>query len=313
MSIIPSRKTEPEMNLAEFVIRIEALNANVDIALLRRAYEFSDAAHQGQKRASGEPFFNHCIAVALILAEQHLDTATLAAGLIHDVVEDTRYSIDVIKKEFGEEIALLVDGVTKMEDVQFKSHADEQVRYFRKMLLSMAHDIRVIIIKLADRLHNMRTLEYLPSERQKRIARETRDVYGPLAHRFGMARIKWELEDLSLKYTDPVAYNELVEKIALRRDEREDYIDEVVGPLSEGLVREGIYAEITGRAKHFDSIYRKMKKRKKPFEEIYDLLAIRVIVGTERECYHALGVVHSLWTPVVDRFHDNIANPKTNM
>jgi len=235
MSTAIPRKTEPEMNLAEFVIRIESLNANVDIPLLRRAYEFSEAAHHEQKRASGEPFFNHCIEVALILAEQHLDTATLAAGLIHDVVEDTRYSIEAITKEFGEEIALLVDGVTKMEDVKFKSHADEQVQYFRKMLLSMATDIRVIIIKLADRLHNMRTLEFLKTERQTRIARETREVYAPLAHRFGMARIKWELEDLSLKYLHPDSYNELMEKVSLRRDEREAYIAEVVKPLSEAL------------------------------------------------------------------------------
>ncbi len=313
MHVITPRKSEPEMNLAEFVIRIEALNANVDIPLLCRAFEFSDAAHQGQKRASGEPFFNHCIQVALILAEQHLDTATLAAGMIHDVVEDTQYSMVAVKEKFGGEIALLVDGVTKMADVRFKSYADEQVQYFRKMLLSMADDIRVIIIKLADRLHNMRTLQYLTSEQRKRIARETREVYAPLAHRFGMARIKWELEDLSLKYLDPDTYNELVEKISLSREEREAYIREIVRPLSEALGREGITAEITGRPKHFDSIYRKMKKRKKPVEEIYDLLAIRVLTDTERECYHALGLVHSLWTPVIDRFHDYIATPKTNM
>ncbi len=313
MSLIASRKSEPEMNLAEFVIRIEALNANVNIPLLRRAYEFSEAAHDVQKRASGEPFFNHCIQTAFILAEQHLDTATLAAGLIHDVVEDTRYSIKAVKDEFGEEIALLVDGVTKMEDVQFKSSADLQVQYFRKMLLSMADDIRVIIIKLADRLHNMRTLEYLKPEQQARIARETREVYAPLAHRFGMAKIKWELEDLSLKYLDADAYNELVEKIAVSRDEREAYIRQVAQPLSEALANEGITAEITGRAKHFDSIYRKMKKRHKPVEEIYDLLAIRALTGSERECYHVLGIVHSLWTPVIDRFHDYIATPKTNM
>ena len=313
MPIISPQKIEPDMNLAEFVIRVEALNANVDIPLLRRAFEFSEGAHHGQKRASGEPFINHCIHVAFILAEQHLDTATLAAGLIHDVVEDTRYSIDAIRKEFGEEIALLVDGVTRMADVEFKSQAEEQVQYFRKMLLSMADDIRVIIIKLADRLHNMRTLEYLTQEQQKRIALETRDVYAPLAHRFGMARIKWELEDLALKYLDPRAYRELAEKVALTREEREADVREIVKPLSDGLAREGLKAEITGRAKHFDSIYRKMTKRKKPFEEIYDLLAIRVVVGTERECYHVLGVVHSLWTPVMDRFHDYIATPKTNM
>jgi GTP pyrophosphokinase len=301
------------MNLAEFVIRIEALNANVDISLLRRAYEFSEAAHEGQKRASGEPFFNHCIQTAFILAEQHLDTATLAAGLIHDVVEDTRYSVEAIKGEFGEEIALLVDGVTKMEDVRFTSNAEVQVQYFRKMLLSMAADIRVIIIKLADRLHNMRTLEFLTPEQRSRIARETREVYAPLAHRFGMARIKWELEDLSLKYLDPAAYEDLVKKITLTREEREGYIKEVAQPLSEALAEEGIKAEITGRAKHFDSIYRKMKKRRKPVEEIFDLMAIRVLTATERECYHVLGIVHSLWTPVIDRFHDYIATPKTNM
>jgi len=313
MPIISSRKFEPEMNLAEFVIRIEALNANVDIPLLRRAFEFSEAAHHDQKRASGEPFINHCIHVALVLAEQHLDTATLAAGLIHDVVEDTRFSIEAIKKEFGEEIASLVDGVTRMADVQFKSQAEEQVQYFRKMLLSMADDIRVIIIKLADRLHNMRTLEYLTPEQQERIALETREVYAPLAHRFGMARIKWELEDLALKYLDAKAYRELAEKVALTREEREAYIEEVVTPLIEAVAQEGLQAEIAGRAKHFDSIYRKMMKRRKPFEDIYDLLAIRVVVGSERECYHVLGVVHSLWTPVIDRFHDYIATPKTNM
>ena len=313
MSIISAPKTEPEMNLAEFVIRIEALNANVDISLLRRAYEFSEAAHEGQRRASGEPFFNHCIQTAIILAEQHLDTASLAAGLIHDVVEDTRFSVEAIKAEFGEEIALLVDGVTKMEDVRFKSNADVQVQYFRKMLLSMATDIRVIIIKLADRLHNMRTLEYLKPDQQQRIARETREVYAPLAHRFGMARIKWELEDLSLKYLDPAAYEDLVKQVMLTREEREGYINEVAQPLSEALAGEGIRADITGRVKHFDSIYRKMKKRRKPVEEIYDLMAVRVITTSERDCYHVLGIVHSLWTPVIDRFHDYIATPKTNM
>jgi len=313
MSVSTPRKPEPEMNLAEFVIRVESLNANVDIPLLRRAFEFSDAAHESQTRASGEPFFNHCIQVALILAEQHLDTATLAAGMIHDVVEDTRYSIAVIRNQFGGEIAQLVNGVTKMADVEFKGYAEEQASYFRKMLLSMADDIRVIIIKLADRLHNMRTLEYLTPEQRKRIALETREVYAPLAHRFGMARIKWELEDLALKYLDPAAYDDLVKKIALRREEREAYIQLIVQPLSEALAREGITAEITGRAKHFDSIYRKMKKRNKPVEEIYDLLAIRVLTDTDRDCYHTLGVLHSLWTPVIDRFHDYIATPKTNM
>ncbi|MEW5700812.1 MAG: bifunctional (p)ppGpp synthetase/guanosine-3',5'-bis(diphosphate) 3'-pyrophosphohydrolase [Candidatus Zixiibacteriota bacterium] len=302
-----------EMNLAEFIIRVEAENANVDVSLLRRAYEFSEIAHHGQKRESGEPYINHCLAVAMILAEQHLDTATIAAGLIHDVVEDTAHGLDAVRERFGAEIADLVDGVTKISGIQFKSYAEEQVEYFRKMLVSMARDIRVIIIKLADRLHNMRTLEFLDAGKQHRIAAETREVYAPLAHRFGMARIKWELEDLSLKYLHPGVYRELVEKVELRREEREAYIGEVTTPLGAALAREEIRADISGRAKHLDSIYRKMVKRRKAFEDIYDLIAIRVITGTERDCYHALGVVHTLWTPVVDRFHDYIATPKTNM
>ncbi len=303
----------PEMNLAEFVIRVEAEKANVDIELVRRAYEFSEAAHRGQKRESGEPYLNHCVAVAMILAEQRLDSATIAGGLIHDVVEDTTYGLEAVRARFGDEIALLVDGVTKIGGKQFESVAEQQADYFRKMLISMAQDIRVIIIKLADRLHNMRTLDFLSPERQHRIAEETREVYAPLAHRFGMARIKWELEDLSLKYLYPEAYADLVRKVELRRDERETYIEEVKAPLADALKQEGIAASITGRAKHFDSIYRKMVSRGKGLEQIYDLIAIRVVTETERDCYHALGVIHTLWTPVADRFHDYIATPKTNM
>jgi GTP pyrophosphokinase len=309
----PLDNRPPEMNLAEFIIRVEAENSNVDIPLLRRAYEFSEMVHAGQKRESGEPYINHCLAVAMVLAEQHLDTATITAGLIHDVVEDTTYGIDAVRERFGDEIAHLVDGVTKISGVKYQSHAEQQVEYFRKMLISMARDIRVIIIKLADRLHNMRTLEFLPAQKRERIAAETREVYAPLAHRFGMAKIKWELEDLSLKYLFPDAYRDLAEKVDLRREERESYIEEVIAPLREALEREGISADISGRAKHLDSIHRKMVKRKKAFEEIYDLLAIRVILKNERDCYHALGVVHTLWTPVADRFHDYIATPKTNM
>lgn len=303
----------PAMNLAEFIIRVEAENSNVDIPLLRRAYEFSEMVHAGQKRESGEPYINHCLAVAMILAEQHLDSATITAGLIHDVVEDTPYGIDAVRERFGDEIAHLVDGVTKISGIKYQSHAEQQVEYFRKMMISMARDIRVIIIKLADRLHNMRTLEFLPAVKRERIALETREVYAPLAHRFGMAKIKWELEDLTLKYLHSDAYRELAEKVDLKREEREAYIEEVIAPLHEALEKEGIEADISGRAKHLDSIYRKMVKRKKAFEEIYDLLAIRVILKSDRDCYHALGVVHTLWTPVTDRFHDYIATPKTNM
>ena len=301
------------MNLAEFIIGVESFNANIDIPLVRRAYEFSAEAHSGQYRMSRKPYLEHCLEVAFILAEQHLDSVTIAAGLLHDVVEDTDVTIDRIREVFGDEIAELVDGVTKIGELKFKSLEEEQTEYFRKMLLSMAKDIRVIIIKLADRLHNMRTLDSLDRNKQLRIARETREVYAPLAHRFGMARIKWELEDLSLKYVDPEAYDELVRKISARREDREAYIREISEPLKRELNQAGIKAEIAGRAKHFDSIYRKMKKREKPFEEIFDLFAVRVIVDSEGECYHTLGIVHTLWMPVADRFRDYVALPKSNM
>jgi len=301
------------MNLAEFVIQIESFNANVDIPLMRKAYEYSNQAHQGKFRESGHPYIQHCLEVAFILAEQHLDSATITAGLLHDVVEDTNVTIQQLREEFGEEIAELVDGVTKIGELKFKSAEEEQAEYFRKMLLSMAKDIRVIIIKLADRLHNMRTLDSLDEQKQKRIAQETREVYAPLAHRFGMAKIKWELEDLSLKYLDAEAYDELVRKVNERREDREAYIQEITEPLEKELKKAGIGAEITGRPKHFYSIYRKMQKRQKPFEEIYDLFAIRITVGTIPECYHALGIVHALWIPVADRIHDYIRLPKSNM
>ena len=301
------------MNLAEFIIKVESFNANVNIPLIRKAYEFSDKIHRGQFRQSGVPYVEHCLEVAFILAEQHLDSTTIAAGLIHDVVEDTEATLAQLREEFGDEIADLVDGVTKISELEFKSQEEEQAEYFRKLLLSMAKDIRVIVIKLADRLHNMRTLDFLSPEKQKRIAQETKDIYAPLAHRFGMARIKWELEDLSLKYLEPEVYNELLKKVEEKREDREAYIKEIAQPLQKELEKAGITVEITGRPKHFDSINHKMKRRNKPFEEIYDLFAVRVIVNTEAECYHVLGIVHTLWKPVADRFHDYIALPKSNM
>ena len=301
------------MNLAEFIIGVESFNADIDILLIKKAYEFSDRAHAGQYRESKDPYLEHCLQVAFILAEQHLDSATITAGLLHDVVEDTQVTLPQVREEFGEEIANLVDGVTKIGELKFKSAEEEQAEYFRKMLLSMAQDIRVIIIKLADRLHNMRTLDSLDKQKQKRIAQETREVYAPLAHRFGMARIKWELEDWSLKYLDPEVYDELVRKVNERREDREAYIQEITEPLKKELKKAGINAEITGRPKHFHSIYRKMQKRQKPFEEIYDLFAIRITVDTIAECYHALGIVHALWMPVADRIHDYIRLPKSNM
>ncbi len=300
------------MNLAEFIIRVESYNANIDIPLIRRAYEFSDKAHAGQKRQSGEPFVEHCLEVAFVLAELHMDSTTIAAGLVHDVVEDTNFTLEDIRREFGDEVAELVDGVTKIGAVHFNSFEEQQVEYFRKMLLSMAKDIRVILIKLADRLHNMRTLGALPAEKQKRIAQETRDVYCPLAHRLGINKTKVELEDLCFKYLEPEVYQELAVQIRERREERESYILEVTTPIKEALARDGILGTVSGRAKHLDSVYRKIRVRKVPFEEIYDLFAIRVIVNTERECYHTLGILHAMWKPVAGRFHDYIANPKPN-
>jgi len=300
------------INLAQFIIQIESFNANVNIPLIRKAYEFSDRAHAGQKRESGEPYVMHCLEVAFILAEQHLDSTTIAAGLIHDVVEDTPVTIDQIKKEFDEEIALLVDGVTKLGKVKFKSREEEQVEYFRKMLLSMARDIRVILIKLADRLHNMRTLQFVKPEKRIRVANETKDVYAPLAHRFGIARMKIELEDLSFKYLHPEEYQELSRKIEMTRQEREEYIQQITKPIKKALVEKGIKISISGRAKHLDSIYRKMQLRNLPLEQIYDLLAIRIQVASKMECYEVLGVIHELWKPVPNRFHDYIATPKPN-
>ncbi|MEZ5359572.1 MAG: bifunctional (p)ppGpp synthetase/guanosine-3',5'-bis(diphosphate) 3'-pyrophosphohydrolase [Candidatus Zixiibacteriota bacterium] len=300
------------LNLAQFIIQIEAFNANVNIPLIRKAYEFSDKSHAGQMRESGEPYVTHCLEVAFILAEQHLDSTTIAAGLIHDIVEDTDVTFDQIKKEFGEEIALLVDGVTKLGQVKFKSKEEQQVEYFRKMLISMARDIRVILIKLADRLHNMRTLQYVKPDKQRRIARETREVYAPLAHRFGIAKIKTELEDLCFKYLEPDIYSDLSKKVEMTRTEREQYIEMVTRPIKKALVNEGMKVSIQGRAKHLDSINRKMRLRSLPLEEIYDLLAIRILVSNKRECYHVLGVIHTLWKPVPNRFHDYIANPKPN-
>ena len=230
----------PVLNLAEFIIEVESFNANINIPLIRKAYEFCDKAHAGQIRESGEPFVVHCLNVGLILAELHLDSTTIAAGLIHDVVEDTDVTIDMIKDEFDAEIASLVDGVTKLGTIEFKSQADQQVEFFRKMLLSMARDIRVILIKLADRLHNMRTLQFLKPEKQKRIATETREVYSPLAHRFGIARVKIELEDLSLKYLEPDTYGDIVEKLELKKGEREEYIAKVVDPIAKALSQNGI-------------------------------------------------------------------------
>lgn len=283
-----------------------------ELPILEKSYQFSLEAHKNQRRYSGEPYFDHLYEVATILSELRMDSTTIAAGFLHDSVEDTGIHLDEIEENFGHEISLLVDGVTKIGELKFESREKRQAETFRKMLLSMTRDVRVIIIKFADRLHNMRTLEHVPEKKRERIALETRDVYVPLAHRFGIAKIKWELEDLVLKHIDEESYEDINRKVNQRREEREAYIAEVTGPIISELDKANIKASVSGRAKHFFSIYDKMKKRHKPFEEIYDLLAIRVVVDKIEECYYALGIVHNQFMPVYDRFKDYIAMPKLN-
>jgi GTP pyrophosphokinase len=285
----------------------------LDLDLIERALRFSASAHRGQKRMSGEDFVSHSIAVALILAEQLLDSTTIAAALLHDVVEDSDVRTEDIAREFGAEIAGSVDGLTKISSLTFRSSAEEQGENYRKLLLSIAKDARVIIIKLGDRLHNMRTLEHLPPERRARIALETREIYAPLAHRFGMAGMKAELEDLAFKFLEPDDYRELVNQVASKRAQREQTILKLRTPLEHELRRAGIDGfEVTGRPKHLWSIFQKMRKRNKGFEEIYDLMAIRAIVRSVPECYHVLGIIHHNWTPIQERIKDYIASPKSN-
>jgi GTP diphosphokinase / guanosine-3',5'-bis(diphosphate) 3'-diphosphatase len=285
----------------------------LDLDLLARAYRFSEQAHLGQKRASGEEYLAHCVEVTKILADLHLDTFSLASGLIHDTVEDTPITLDDVRAAFGQEVATIVDGVTKIGKVQFRSSTEQQVENYRKLLLSMAQDARVITIKLADRLHNMRTLEHLRTDKRRRIALETREIYAPLAHRLGMAQIRWELEDLAFKHLEPDAYRELAKKIADRRAEREEQIEALRAPLADELRTAGIPCEVYGRPKHLWSIHRKMVQRGREYDEIYDLMAIRVVTDSIANCYHALGVIHNKWTPLQERFHDYIATPKSNM
>jgi GTP diphosphokinase / guanosine-3',5'-bis(diphosphate) 3'-diphosphatase len=285
----------------------------LDHDLLVRAYRFSDVAHAGQVRHSGEPYVSHCVEVARILADLQLDTTTVACGLLHDIVEDTDVSISDVEREFGAEVAQIVDGLTKIANLPMSSREERQVENYRKLLLSIAKDARVILIKLADRLHNMRTLDWLAPEKRRRIAQETRDLYAPLAHRFGMAKVRWELEDLSFKHLEPEAYKTLAKLVAAKRGEREALISQMKEPLEKRLAEAGIAdVEVTGRPKHLWSIYKKMQQRDRPYEDIYDLLAIRVIVPNVLECYHALGVIHDGWTPVQERIKDYIAQPKSN-
>ena len=308
--LLPTASIDDAMQF--FIRKMQEVNPRIQTDLIEKAFRFSWEAHKNQVRKSGEPFLAHPVAVAFILAEQRLDSVTIAAGLLHDVLEDTTFGRDVLVKQFGEEIALLVDGVTKIRTFQMKSLQERQAETYRKMLLSMAKDLRVIIIKFADRLHNLRTLKYLQPERIKAIATETLDIYAPLAHRLGMARIKWELEDLAFKHLNWDEYKDIVAKVVASRSEREGIIDSFVIPLRHRLEEAKVDITIVGRPKHFYSIYRKMVQRNKPFEEIFDLLAIRVIVNTVSDCYHVLGIIHSMWTPIQDRFKDYISTPKSN-
>ena len=283
-----------------------------DSDLLMRAYDFAQEKHAPQKRMTGEPYIEHPIAVAGILAELGMDDPTLAAGLLHDVVEDCAVDFEEMTRRFGAEVAQLVDGVTKLKQIDFSSKQEKQAENLRKLFLAMAGDVRVIIIKLADRLHNMRTLDPFPEERKREIAAETLHIFAPIAHRLGIWRIKWELEDRSFKYLEPAAYKTIYAGVQKTRAERDKYVGEAISTLQEKLKAEGIQAEVTGRPKHFYSIYQKMQQQDLEFAELYDLIALRVITGSLHDCYHALGVVHSLWTQLPEKFYDYISQPKAN-
>ena len=306
-------QAKDQLQLQMLLIEVASCDDNADFALIARAYDFARLRHEGQHRKSGHPFLQHCVEVARLLAQLRMDDTTVAAGLLHDVIEDTTATYEEVSNSFGHKIADLIDGVTKIDRFTYESREERQAETYRKMLLSMVKDIRVILIKLVDRLHNMRTLDYIGADAQERIARETVEVYAPLAHRFGLARIRWELEDRSLKFLHPKVYSELREKVSMKRREREDYIEEFKKPIEADLHKSNIEAEIGGRPKNFFSIYNKMKARDKPFEEIYDLLAIRIIVDSMRECYQTLGLVHAIYRPIPERIKDYISMPKSNM
>ena len=304
----------PQELYDELLMRVRKYHPSADISMIEKAYQIASEAHADQRRKSGEPYIIHPLHVAIILADLEMDKETIVAGLLHDVVEDTVMTDEQITQEFGPEVALLVDGVTKLGQLSYDADKVEvQAENLRKMFLAMAKDIRVIIIKLADRLHNMRTLKYMRPEKQKEKARETMDIYAPLADRLGIAKIKTELDDLSLKYLEPEAYYDLVEKVAQRKSEREEHIQALVLEIRKIMEEAGIKAEVTGRAKHFFSIYKKMRNQNKTLDQIYDLFAIRIIVEDVKDCYAALGVIHENYTPIPGRFKDYIAMPKPNM
>lgn len=303
----------PENEIDALITKVKNYNPQADVELIRRAFEVAKELHKAQKRKSGEQFIHHPLGVADILADLEMDDATIVAALLHDVVEDTDVTLAKIQKQFGAEVAGLIDGVTKLGRIKFKTHAEEQAENLRKMLVAMAKDIRVILIKLADRIHNMRTICFLSQEKQREKALETLEIYAPLAHRLGIFQLKWELEDLAFFTLEPKKYGQLQKMLAESREEREIFLQGVIDKIKVELDKLGIKAQLSGRTKHLHSIYQKMVKRDKEFSEIYDLSAIRIIVESVRDCYAALGAVHSLWRPLPGRFKDYIAMPKFNM
>ncbi|MNH81529.1 GTP pyrophosphokinase [compost metagenome] len=301
------------MGIERLLEKASAYINEQDMICIREAYDFAEQAHHGQVRKSGEPYILHPLAVAEIVVGMQMDSLSIIAALLHDVVEDTTVSLKEIKEKFGSDCAMLVDGLTKLERIRFQSKEEQQNENYRKMFIAMAQDIRVIVIKLADRLHNMRTLKYQSEESQRRIAYETLEIFCPIAHRLGISAIKWEMEDIALRYLNPQQYYRIANLMHKKRAEREEYIENVISRISEKLAEMGISADLSGRPKHLYSVYKKMSTKNKQFNEIYDLLAIRIIVDNIKDCYATLGIIHTLWKPMPGRFKDYIAMPKANM
>ena len=312
-ALVEQKGFNKEEALKEFMDYVHSYLGDDECDQIMKAFTLADKAHEGQFRASGEPYIMHPLAVAEILAHLQIDHITLIAALLHDVVEDTEYTKEDIEKLFSAEVAFLVDGVTKLNQFQYETKEDRQMENYRKMILAMAKDVRVVVIKLGDRLHNMRTLKHMRSDKQKRIAKETLEIFAPLAHRLGIFNVKWELEDLSFRYLEPDKYYDLVDQMKQKRQAREDIVNDTMEQLTKALGEAGIKADIKGRPKHFYSIYKKMKKDNRDLSQIYDLLAVRVIVDTVPDCYAVLGIAHSIWKPLPYRFKDYISMPKSNM
>ena len=312
-ALVEQKSFNKEEALKEFMDYVHSYLGDDECEQIMKAFTLADKAHEGQFRASGEPYIMHPLAVAEILAHLQIDHITLIAALLHDVVEDTEYTKEDIEKLFGSEVAFLVDGVTKLNQFQYETKEDRQMENYRKMILAMAKDVRVVVIKLGDRLHNMRTLKHMRSDKQKRIAKETLEIFAPLAHRLGIFNVKWELEDLSFRYLEPDKYYDLVDQMKQKRQSREDIVNDTMAQLTKALGEANSKADIKGRPKHFYSIYKKMKKDNRDLSQIYDLLAVRVIVDTIPDCYAVLGIAHSIWKPLPYRFKDYISMPKSNM